>query len=144
MPIVGAGVIGTVHGAHVAAAGHPVSVLRREPRTGDVAAGGMCARDVLDGERAVASGLVSIERMRVSDATGSFASRSASEARSCSAACPGGGPVVPGAEEDLGRGVEDARLGAATLLGARIGPGSGHCFILRPLTGDVLGSTLVK
>ena len=31
---------------------------------------------------------------------------------------PDGGPVVPGAEEDLGRGVEDARLGAAALLGA--------------------------
>src|SRR5205823_3504228 len=30
--------------------------------------------------------------------------------------CPDGGPVVPGAEEDLGRGVEDARFGAAALM----------------------------
>jgi hypothetical protein len=33
--------------------------------------------------------LVSIDRTRVSDAVGSFVSRSASEARNCSAACPG-------------------------------------------------------
>jgi 2-dehydropantoate 2-reductase len=49
--IVGAGVIGTVYGAHVAAAGHQVSVLSHGPRTGEVAVGGMCARDVLCGER---------------------------------------------------------------------------------------------
>ena len=48
---------------------------------------------------------------------------------------PDGGPVVPGAEEDLGRGVEDARFGAAALLGARTGPGSVHFFILQVLTG---------
>ncbi len=51
MLIVGAGVIGTVYGAHLAAAGHQVSVLGHGPRTGDVAARGMRARDVLDGER---------------------------------------------------------------------------------------------
>jgi hypothetical protein len=51
---------------------------------------------------------------------------------------PDGGPVVPGAEEDLGRGVEDARLGAAALLSARGGPGSGHRFILRMLTEGVV------
>jgi len=51
MLIVGAGVIGTVYGAHVAAAGHQVSVLSHGPRTGEVAAEGMCARDVLGGER---------------------------------------------------------------------------------------------
>jgi ketopantoate reductase len=49
--IVGAGVFGTVYGAHVAAPGNQVSVLRHEPRTDDVAARGMRARDVLDGER---------------------------------------------------------------------------------------------
>lgn len=49
--IVGAGVIGTVYGAHVAAAGHQVLVLSHGPRTGEVAAGGMCARDVLGGWR---------------------------------------------------------------------------------------------
>ena len=36
MLIVGAGVIGTVYGAHVAAAGSKVSVLSHEPRTGEV------------------------------------------------------------------------------------------------------------
>jgi hypothetical protein len=46
-----------------------------------------------------------------------------------------GGPLVPGGHEDLGGGVEDARFGAAALLGARTGPGSGHSFILRMLTG---------
>jgi 2-dehydropantoate 2-reductase len=51
MLIVGTGVIGTVYGAHVAAAGHQVSVLSHGPRTGEVAAGGMCARNVLGGER---------------------------------------------------------------------------------------------
>ena len=64
--IVGAGVIGTVYGAHVAAAGHQVSVLRHEPRTGDVAARGMCARDVLDGER------VEVETEVVPDASGDY------------------------------------------------------------------------
>jgi pyruvate/2-oxoglutarate dehydrogenase complex dihydrolipoamide dehydrogenase (E3) component len=38
MLIVGAGVIGTVYGDHVAAAGSKVSVLSHEPRTGQVAA----------------------------------------------------------------------------------------------------------
>jgi len=64
--IVGAGVIGTVYGAHVAVAGHQVSVLRHGPRTGDVAARGMCARDVLDGER------VEIETDVVPDASGHY------------------------------------------------------------------------
>ena len=64
MLIVGAGVIGTVYGAHVAAAGHQVPVLRHGPRTGEVAAGGMRARDVLDGER------VEVETGVVPDASG--------------------------------------------------------------------------
>jgi 2-dehydropantoate 2-reductase len=51
MLIVGAGVIGTVYGAHLAAAGNQVSVLSHGPRTGEVATGGMCARDVLGGAR---------------------------------------------------------------------------------------------
>ena len=46
---VGSGVIGTVYGAHLAAGGHAVSVLRHSPRTDHVAAGGMEARDVLGG-----------------------------------------------------------------------------------------------
>jgi hypothetical protein len=51
---------------------------------------------------------------------------------------PDGGPVVSGGQESLGGGVEDARFGAAALLGARTGPGSGHLFILRTLTGQVI------
>jgi hypothetical protein len=48
---------------------------------------------------------------------------------------PDGSPLVPGGAEKPGGGVEDARFGAAALLGARTGPGSGHSFILRMLTG---------
>jgi 2-dehydropantoate 2-reductase len=51
MLIVGTGVIGTVYGAHAAAAGHQVSVLSHGPRTGEVAAQGMRARDVTGGGR---------------------------------------------------------------------------------------------
>ena len=36
--VVGTGVIGTVHGAHLAAAGNTVSVLSHGPRTDEVAA----------------------------------------------------------------------------------------------------------
>jgi 2-dehydropantoate 2-reductase len=49
--IVGAGVIGTVYGAHIAAAGNQVSVLSHGPRTAEVAAGGLRAREVLAGGR---------------------------------------------------------------------------------------------
>ena len=51
MLIVGAGVIGTVYGAHLAAAGNKVSVLSHPPRTDEVAAGGLCARNVLGRRR---------------------------------------------------------------------------------------------
>ena len=51
MLIVGAGVIGTVYGAHIAAAGNQVSVLSHGRRTEEVAAGGLRARDVLGGGR---------------------------------------------------------------------------------------------
>jgi 2-dehydropantoate 2-reductase len=47
--IVGSGVIGTVYGAHLAAGGHAVSVLSHPPRTDQVAADGLRARDVLGG-----------------------------------------------------------------------------------------------
>lgn len=50
--IAGAGVIGTVYGTHLGAAGHAVSVLRHPPRTDEIAARGLAARDVLDGSRA--------------------------------------------------------------------------------------------
>jgi 2-dehydropantoate 2-reductase len=51
MLIVGAGVIGTVYGAHVAAAGSKVSVLSHGPRTSDVAVAGLSAREVLSMHR---------------------------------------------------------------------------------------------
>ena len=49
--VVGAGVIGTVHGAHLAAGGHAVDVPARSPRTDDVALRGLAVRDVLTGSR---------------------------------------------------------------------------------------------
>jgi 2-dehydropantoate 2-reductase len=66
MLIVGAGVIGTVYGAHLAAAGNHVSVLSHGRRTDDVAAGGLCARDVLGGGR------VDVEAEVVPDAGGDY------------------------------------------------------------------------
>jgi 2-dehydropantoate 2-reductase len=44
--IVGAGVVGTIYGAHLAAAGNTVSVLRHGPRTAEVTAGGLRAREI--------------------------------------------------------------------------------------------------
>ncbi len=64
--IVGAGVIGTVYGAHLAAAGSTVSVLSHGPRADEVAAEGLSARDVLGGGRAEAEAAV------VPDASGDY------------------------------------------------------------------------
>src|SRR6202167_6418732 len=64
--VVGAGVIGTVYGAHLAAAGSTVWVLSHGRRTDEVAVGGLCARDVLGGERADAKAAV------VPDASGMY------------------------------------------------------------------------
>ena len=64
--IVGAGVIGTVYGAHLAAAGHEVCVLSHGLRSDEVAAGGLSAHDVLDGRRVEAEAAV------VLDASGSY------------------------------------------------------------------------
>jgi 2-dehydropantoate 2-reductase len=50
--IIGAGVIGTVYGAHLGAAGHAVHVLSHPPRTDDIAIGGLAAREILDDSRA--------------------------------------------------------------------------------------------
>ncbi len=47
--IVGAGVIGTVYGAHLGAAGNAVSVLAHGVRTAEVGQDGLRARDVLTG-----------------------------------------------------------------------------------------------
>lgn len=47
--VIGAGVIGTVYGAQLGAAGHTVSVLGHGARTDDVARDGLRARDALSG-----------------------------------------------------------------------------------------------
>jgi 2-dehydropantoate 2-reductase len=47
--IVGAGVIGTVYGAHLGSAGHGISVLAHGDRTNVIAAQGLLARDVSSG-----------------------------------------------------------------------------------------------
>ena len=58
MLIVGAGVIGTVYGARLAAAGNSVCVLSHGPRTGEVALRGLRARDVQGGTRTDAAAAV--------------------------------------------------------------------------------------
>src|SRR6516165_851198 len=50
--IIGAGVIGTVYGAHLGAAGHTVDVLSHPPRTDDIAIRGLAAHEVLHDRRA--------------------------------------------------------------------------------------------
>jgi 2-dehydropantoate 2-reductase len=47
--IIGAGVVGTIYGAHLGAGGHAVSVLAHGARTADVAREGLVARDVVAG-----------------------------------------------------------------------------------------------
>lgn len=47
--VVGAGVIGTVYGAQLGAAGHTVSVLAHGARTDEVARDGLRAREVVAG-----------------------------------------------------------------------------------------------
>jgi ketopantoate reductase len=56
--IVGVGVIGTVYGAHLGAAGHSVDVLSHPPRTDDIAIRGLAAHEVLDDSRAVTTASV--------------------------------------------------------------------------------------
>ncbi len=62
--VVGAGVVGTVYGAHLAAAGNSVQVLSHGPRTDEVAAGGLRAREV------TGQGLAEAETAVVPDASG--------------------------------------------------------------------------
>src|ERR1700722_5845371 len=64
--IVGAGVVGTVYGAHLAAAGNAVSVLRHGPRTDEVTAGGLCAWEVTGG------GITEAEVAVAPDASGNY------------------------------------------------------------------------
>jgi 2-dehydropantoate 2-reductase len=49
--VVGAGVVGTVYGTHLAAAGNDVSVLSHNARTNEIARGGLSAHDVGSGGR---------------------------------------------------------------------------------------------
>ncbi len=65
--IVGAGVIGTVYGAHLAAAGNAVSVLSHPPRTDEISSRGLAARNVLGGNLIEAAATV------VPDASGDYA-----------------------------------------------------------------------
>ncbi|MGI8452108.1 MAG: ketopantoate reductase family protein [Streptosporangiaceae bacterium] len=64
--IVGVGVVGTVYGAHLAAAGSTVCVLSHGPRTDEVAARGLCAREVTGG------GLADAKADVVPDASGDY------------------------------------------------------------------------
>jgi 2-dehydropantoate 2-reductase len=64
--IVGAGVVGTVYGTQLAAAGNRISVLGHGARTDEVAVRGLSARDVLSGE------LASAETAVVPDASGEY------------------------------------------------------------------------
>ena len=64
--IVGAGVVGTVYGAHLAVAGSTVEVLSHGPKTDEVAAGGLRARDLTGGAVADAEAAV------VPDASGTY------------------------------------------------------------------------
>ena len=64
--VVGAGVVGTVYAAHLAAVGNAVSVLRHGPRTDEVAAGGLRAREVTGG------GLVEAGAAVVTEASGNY------------------------------------------------------------------------
>ncbi len=59
--IIGAGVIGTVYGAQLGAAGHTISVLSHPPRTDGIAARGLAARDVLTGSQAETRGRVVLD-----------------------------------------------------------------------------------
>jgi 2-dehydropantoate 2-reductase len=56
--IIGAGVIGTVYGAHLGAAGHTVHVRRHPPRTDDVAVSGLAAHEVLNDDWAASTASV--------------------------------------------------------------------------------------
>jgi choline dehydrogenase-like flavoprotein len=75
--VVGAGVIGTVYGVHLAAAGSTVCVLSHGSRTGEVAAAGLSARDVLGG------GQTAMLTLMCQAITGAFAALRASGTAGC-------------------------------------------------------------
>jgi 2-dehydropantoate 2-reductase len=109
MLIVGAGVIGTVYGAHLAAAGNQVSVLSHGRRTDEVAAGGLCARDVLGGGRVDAEAgvvpdaggdydvvLVAVRRDQLASACAGLAALAGKPAVVFFGNNPAGRPAIPG------------------------------------------------
>lgn len=117
--IVGAGVIGTVYGAHLGAAGHAVSVLSHPTRTDDIAVHGLAVRDVADGRRANARAHV------VPDAAGGrydlvlVAVRSDQLARACArlTALAGAPAVLFLGNNPAGRSAIPAGLPGEVLLG---------------------------
>jgi len=107
--IVGAGVIGTVYGAHLAAAGNQVSVLSHGRRTDEVAAGGLCAYDLLDGGRVRAEAevvpdadgdydvvLVAVRRDQLASACAGLAVLAGKPAVVFFGNNPAGRPAIPG------------------------------------------------
>jgi len=109
MLIVGAGVIGTVYGAHLAAAGNQVSVLSHGRRTDEVAAGGLCAYDLLDGGRVRAEAevvpdadgdydvvLVAVRRDQLASACAGLAVLAGKPAVVFFGNNPAGRPAIPG------------------------------------------------
>jgi 2-dehydropantoate 2-reductase len=107
--IVGAGVIGTVYGAHLAAAGNQVSVLSHGRRTDEVTAGGLCARDVLGGGRVRAEAevvldadgdydvvLVAVRRDQLASACAGLAVLAGKPAVVFFGNNPAGRPAIPG------------------------------------------------
>ena len=106
--IIGAGVVGTVYGAHLAAAGHEVQVLSHPPRTDDIRLAGLRARDVLDGRTTQAAAsvltdaastafdlvLVSVRSDQLRAACGRLAGLSGSPAVVFFGNNPGGRPAI--------------------------------------------------
>jgi 2-dehydropantoate 2-reductase len=107
--IIGAGVIGTVYGAHLGAAGHAVHVLSHPPRTDDIATGGLAAREVLDDSRADSAAtvvtdtgagrydlvLVAVRSDQLAQASGHLATLRGSPAVLFFGNNPGGRPALP-------------------------------------------------
>jgi 2-dehydropantoate 2-reductase len=115
--IVGAGVIGTVYGAHLAAAGNTVSVLSHRPRTDELASKGLAARDVIDGRMTEAQATVA------ADASGTYdlvlvAVRCDQLAAACAglAAVAGDPAVVFFGNNPAGRSAVNGRVPGAVYL----------------------------
>ena len=107
--IIGAGVIGTVYGAHLGAAGHAVHVLSHPPRTDDIAIRGLAARDVLDDSRAESAAsvvtdigadrydlvLIAVRSDQLAQASGRLATLQSSPTVLFLGNNPGGRPALP-------------------------------------------------